>query len=265
MPDRATINDEVRSYWEDRPCGTSTSAVGAADQLTQEWFDRIERSRYFDEPFIPEVAQFRRHRGRRVLEVGVGAGTDHLQFARAGAICHGVDLTQAAINLTSRRLEVEGLASDLRRVDAEELPFDDDAFDVVYSWGVIHHSDKPKRIVEEIHRVLRPGGEVIAMMYKRRSLYTLRLWVRHALLRGKPWMSFADVLWNHMESVGTKGYTYSELRALFGQFEQLSLDTIMTGERKHRFLRFVPDALGFFIVITAVKPAPSRAAVEGRA
>jgi SAM-dependent methyltransferase len=231
--------------------------VGDADQLSSEWFDNIERSRYLDEPFIHEVAQFNTQRGRRVLEVGVGAGTDHLQFARAGAICHGVDLTQAAIDLTSRRLELNGLSSDLRRVDAEELPFDDDEFDLVYSWGVIHHSDKPERIVAEIHRVLRPGGELIAMMYNRRSLFTFQLWVRYALLRGKPWRSFADVLWNHMESVGTKAYTYPELQALFGPFEHLSLRTVMTGERHRPLLRFVPDALGFFIAIKAVKAAPS--------
>lgn len=249
VTDRATINAEVRAYWEEHPCGTST---GVSDELSPAWFDSIERSRYLDEPFIYDVAQFSRHKGRRVLEIGVGAGTDHLQFARAGALCHGVDLTQAAIDITSRRLELHGLRS-LRRVDAEELPFDDDAFDLVYSWGVIHHSEKPERIVAEAYRVLRPGGALIAMMYKRRSLYTFRLWVRHALRRGKPWTSFADVLWNHMESVGTKGYSYSELRSLFGQFEHLSLRTIMSGRRQHPLLRFVPDDLGFFIAIRAIK------------
>lgn len=246
----ASINSEVRSYWEERPCGTG---AGEAEELSPQWFRRIEESRYRDEPFIHEVAQFTRHRGRDVLEVGVGAGTDHLQFARAGAVCHGVDLTQAAIDLTSRRLELEGLTSDLRRVDAEELPFDEGTFDVVYSWGVIHHSDKPERIVSEIHRVLRPGGELIAMMYKRRSLFTFQLWVRHALLAGRPWTNFRDVLWNHMESVGTKGYTYAELRDLFGDFEQVSLRTIMTGARQQPFLRFLPSDLGFFIAIRAKK------------
>jgi len=263
VTDRTTINGEVRAYWEDHPCGTSAEEVGDAGQLSAEWFESIERSRYLDEPFIHEVAQFGRHRGQRVLEVGVGAGTDHLQFARAGALCHGVDLTQAAIDMTAKRLELHGLSSDLRRVDAEELPFDDEAFDLVYSWGVIHHSDKPERIVAEIHRVLRPGGELIAMMYKRRSLYTFRLWVRHALLDGRPWTSFAEVLWNHMESVGTKGYTSSELRRLFGQFQHLSLRTIMSGERQHPLLRFVPNDLEFFIAIRAVKGSPSGAGGGG--
>lgn len=252
------LNDEVRTYWEAQPCGTDDAATGETEELTSEWFASIEETRYRTEPFIHSVAQFTRHRDRKLLEIGVGAGTDHLQFARAGAVCHGVDLTQAAIDVTRAHLAVNGLSSDLRRVDAEILPFDDESFDVVYSWGVIHHSEQPARIVDEIYRVLRPGGEVIAMMYKRRSLYTYSLWIRHALLRGRPWTSLHDTLWNHMESVGTKGYTYGELRELFGRFTDVSLRTIMSGEADHPFLRFVPDNLGFFIAIHAQKTPAGR-------
>src|SRR5205085_1465488 len=82
--------------------------------------------------------------------------SDHLQWARAGCLCHGVDLTDAAIETTRAHLALHGLSSDLRRVDAETLPFDDASFDIVWSWGVIHHSEHPERIIAEIRRVLRP-------------------------------------------------------------------------------------------------------------
>src|SRR5688572_26194570 len=135
------LNDEVRDFWERQPCGTDPRLVGALQPLTREWFEAVERYRYDVEPMIHAVAQFTRHHGKRVLEVGVGAGTDHLQWARAGALLTGVDLTDAAIETTRARLAAYGFSSDLRRVDAETLPFPDDSYDVVYSWGVIHHSE----------------------------------------------------------------------------------------------------------------------------
>lgn len=222
------LNERVRRYWEREPCGTHDYVVTGVPEGSPEWFQRIEEYRYAVEPFIHSVAQFTRYRGRRILEVGVGAGTDHLQWARAGANCHGVDLTDAAINTTRKHLELNRLSSDLRRADAESLPFDDGVFDLVYSWGVIHHSERPERIVGEIYRVLRPGGEFRGMMYGRRSVVAARLWVKYALLRGKPWRRLDEVIWHHVESVGTKAYTLPELAAMFGQFTTCELDPILT-------------------------------------
>ncbi|MBI3724778.1 class I SAM-dependent methyltransferase, partial [bacterium] len=164
------LNDQVRRYWEREPCGTSQELTGELEPRSLAWFERVEEHRYAVEPFIHSVAQFTRHHGKKLLEVGVGAGTDHLQWARAGLECHGVDLTDAAIETTRARLAAYGFESELRRIDAESLPFEDASFDLVYSWGVIHHSESPRKIVSEIHRVLRPGGTFIGMMYGRRSL-----------------------------------------------------------------------------------------------
>ena len=145
-----TINPDVRAYWEQEPCGTDRAVVGDLHKHSREWYEEVERFRYEVEPFIHSVAQFTRHRGKRILEIGVGAGTDHLQWARAGCDCFGVDLTDAGIETTKERLALYGLASTLQRVDAETLPFDDGFFDLVYSWGVIHHSAHPDRILAEI-------------------------------------------------------------------------------------------------------------------
>jgi ubiquinone/menaquinone biosynthesis C-methylase UbiE len=246
----------VRAYWEREPCGTSPWITGEKERQSADWFKSVERHRYEQEPHIPEVARFERGKGARLLEIGVGAGVDHVQWAKAGAVCHGVDLTDAAIEATRSHLALHGLHSDLKRVDAESLPFADASFDIVYSWGVIHHSERPERIVDEIHRVLRPGGKFIGMLYQRHSLVTYKLWVRNALLKGRPQRSLADVLANHMESEGTKAYQPDELRAMFGRFGTTSVRAIATVyDRKWLgpLGRFVPDFLGWNLAVEAVK------------
>lgn len=252
-----SLNSQVRSYWEAEPCGTGAAVVDQAERYSKDWFDRIEDNRYTLEPFIHQIAQFTRHRGKKVLEVGVGAGTDHLQFARAGAICHGVDLTQAAIETTRARLEIEGLSSELTRLDAESLPFSDHTFDIVYSWGVIHHSSDPAIIAKEVRRVLKPGGKFIGMVYNRRSILTFKLWVRHALMTGRPFRSFSDVVWNHMESIGTKAYTRRELKVLLGNFEATRIRPLLTPYDTTRWpswiTSFFPDRYGWFLAFVAQK------------
>jgi ubiquinone/menaquinone biosynthesis C-methylase UbiE len=251
------LNDEVRSYWEQGACGTQKEVVGQIEKFSREWFESVENYRYKAEPFIHSVAQFTRHHGKKLLEVGVGAGTDHLQWARAGLDCHGVDLTDEAIETTRRRLEIYGLNSQLQRIDAETLPFEDNTFDIVYSWGVIHHSEQPDKIIAEIHRVLKKGGTFIGMMYGRYSLYSLRMWIAYALVKGKPWKSLADVIWNNMESIGTKAYTVPELKSLFADFENFEGNPITTQAELDNltkwFVRFIPSSWGFFIAIKAQK------------
>jgi ubiquinone/menaquinone biosynthesis C-methylase UbiE len=252
-----TTNQKVRDYWEQEPCGTDRAVVGDLTPQTREWFDEVERFRYDVEPYIHSVAQFTRHRGRTILEVGVGAGTDHLQWARAGCRCHGVDLTDAAIETTRARLALYGLESDLRRMDAESLPFESDQFDVVYSWGVIHHSAHPDRIIAEIHRVLKPGGQFIGMMYGRHSVIALRFWVRHALMKARPWRSIGDVIGTHVESPGTKAYTVAELRTLFAAFTTFAARPVITAadtaDWPRMISRFFPDDWGWFITLRAGK------------
>ncbi len=257
MPARIALNlnQQVRSYWEAEPCGTGEDIAGPLPPLSREWFERIEAHRYAVEPFIHSVAQFTRHRGKKILEVGVGAGTDHLQWARAGCECHGVDLTQAAIDTTRARLSLYGFDSNLQRLDAETLPFPDATFDLVYSWGVIHHSERPEAILDEIRRVLKPGGRFVGMIYGRRSLAALKLWVRRALLQGRPWRSLADVVWHHVESVGTKAYSVAEARALLAGFAEAAARPVLTTYDTAGFpgwlARCFPDAWGWFITLRA--------------
>jgi ubiquinone/menaquinone biosynthesis C-methylase UbiE len=250
-------NEDVRHYWDAEACGTGQSIVGDRVELSRAWFERIEDHRYRLEPFIHALAQFTRHRGQTILEVGVGAGTDHLQWARAGAVCHGVDLTDRAIETTKAHLALYGYHSVLQRMDAEQLPFPDSFFDVVYSWGVIHHSAHPDRIVHEIRRVLKPSGLFLGMLYGRYSAVALKRWIKFALLRGKPWRTLSHVVAQHMESPGTKAYTHAEIKALFGEFSSCDTGSILTPYDRNNLpawlAGWLPDAGGWFITIRAQK------------
>ncbi len=182
--------DAVRRFWNQAPCGTRD----AADPDEIQAFRELERQRDDREPFISRYARFDEARGKALLEVGVGAGTDHIRFARAGAKCAGVDLSEVSLETTRRRFAIEGLASDLRVADAEHLPFHDGQFDLVYSWGVIHHTPDTAAAAREILRVLRPdGGRFCVMVYNRRSLVAAQAWFMFAAVKGNPMRRVSDV------------------------------------------------------------------------
>jgi SAM-dependent methyltransferase len=251
------LNDKVRAFWDEKPCGTHRAVTGDTEVGNLAWFERIAEHRYSVEPYIHSFAQFTRHHGKTILEIGVGAGTDHLQWKRAGAECYGVDLSGAAVEMTMRHLAAYGFESNLNRIDAESLPFETASFDLVYSWGVIHHSERPELIIDEILRVLKPRGVFIGMMYHRRSLRAFEAWVKHALLAGKPWRSCTEVIWNHVESIGTKAYTVSELEHLFSGFGSFSAAPVLTVYDMRPWPRwwkyFLSDKWGWFITIRATK------------
>ena len=158
--------EEVKTWWDSHPCGRDTGS--SADRL--EYYLEVERYRYGSAPSILEIADFDRYADKRVLEIGCGLGTDGVRFALAGADYVGVDLTDAAVASARENFEARGLVGRFERADAEELPFGDCSFDHVYSFGVIHHTAQPERIVAEIRRVLEPGGTVTVMLYNRSSI-----------------------------------------------------------------------------------------------
>jgi ubiquinone/menaquinone biosynthesis C-methylase UbiE len=161
-----TLKERVRDFWQEHPCGTK---FADAQVGTPEFYAAVEEHRYRVEWHIPEAAGFAEARGLRVLEIGCGLGTDGARFARAGALYTGVDLTEAAVSLARRRFEVEGLAGEFRVADAERLDFADESFDLVYSHGVLHHTPDTEAAVREVHRVLKPGGRAVVMLYHRDS------------------------------------------------------------------------------------------------
>jgi ubiquinone/menaquinone biosynthesis C-methylase UbiE len=211
----AVLKRAVHDYWNAAVCNTDAAT---APKYSRAYFEQIEQARYAIQPEIFSFAQFTRAHGMKVLEVGVGAGTDFLQWVRGGARAYGIDLTEEAVEHTRRRLELYGVSgAEVRVADAEALPYEDGTFDLVYSWGVIHHTPDMQRALSEIVRVCRPGGRIKVMIYNRHSLLAYRTWVRFALLQGHPGRSIASVLARHVESDGTKAYTAREARKMLGR------------------------------------------------
>lgn len=214
----------VRQFWNRASCGEELYLPS----LERSGFDAQAMRRYKLEPYIRDFARFDRSEGLRVLEIGVGLGADHEQFARAKARLSGIDLTERAIERTARRLELAGFRSDLRVSDAENLPFPDGEFDVVYSWGVIHHTPDTQRAIHEIHRVLKPGGEARIMIYSRWSMVGIMLWARYALLQGRPLTTMDEIYAEYLESPGTKAYSVADARAMFSGWSSCDIRTVLT-------------------------------------
>jgi SAM-dependent methyltransferase len=205
----------VRNYWDAGSCGE----IYAKGSIGEEQFRRHAEARYRLEPYISSFARFENGTDRDVLEVGVGMGADHLEWARSRPHrLAGVDLTPRAVAWTKLRLSTYGFASEIEEGDAEHLPFPDNSFDIVYSWGVLHHSPNTTQAFLEAHRVLRPGGVLRAMIYHRPSIVGLMLWARYGLARGHPNCSLTEIYARHLESPGTKGYTVAQARRLATPF-----------------------------------------------
>ena len=160
------LKERVRAFWQEHPCGTK---FADAEPGSPRFYELVEEHRYSKEWHIPAAADFSSSAGLKVLEIGCGLGTDGAQFAKAGADYTGVDLTEAAVELARKRFEISNLPGKFQTADAENLEFANESFDLVYSHGVLHHTPDTARAVREIHRVLRPGGRAVVMLYHRDS------------------------------------------------------------------------------------------------
>jgi ubiquinone/menaquinone biosynthesis C-methylase UbiE len=165
------LKERVRAFWQEHPCGTK---FADAEPGSRRFFELVEAHRYDKEWHIPVAAGFAQTKDLAVLEIGCGLGTDGAQFAKAGAHYTGIDLTDAAVDLARRRFELFNLRGSFRVADAEKLDFPDNSFDLVYSHGVLHHTPDTQAAIREIHRVLRPGGRAVVMLYHRDS-YNYRI------------------------------------------------------------------------------------------
>lgn len=238
------LKHRVRRFWDGKPCGVKNTDAAPG---TAEFYRAVEAHRYDEEFHIPEVAEFTAHAGERMLEIGGGLGTDGRQFARHGARYVDCDLSRTSLDLARRGFQAEGLAGRFAHGDAEHLPFAGETFDLVYSHGVLHHTPDTTRSIDEVWRLLKPGGKAIIMLYARESAGYLAGHVlgraRLEVLRrrmgreafnafvGLPadhagWLPAAVVGNNSTDGVGnplSKFYTAAELRTLFWRFSSLTL------------------------------------------
>jgi 2-polyprenyl-3-methyl-5-hydroxy-6-metoxy-1,4-benzoquinol methylase len=164
-------NDAAVELWSSTPVGSqrSTAEVGS-----EKFFSDIEKYRYgYETPWISKVFNFASLSGKRVLEVGVGLGVDAVAMARCGASYTGIDVIQRHLDLASKNLSLNGLHGTLIHGDLLDSPLEDASFDVVYSFGVLHHIDHEEAILHHISRILRPGGQLRLAVYSKYSAFNL--------------------------------------------------------------------------------------------
>jgi ubiquinone/menaquinone biosynthesis C-methylase UbiE len=163
---RPSIKTSVQRFWQKSPCDSWFTKEA---RETPAFYRTLDEHRYKVHPRLHDAVQFEKTRGLRVLEIGCGCGSEAERFARAGAHYTAVDLTNAAVSITQRRFQLANLPGRFVQGDAENLPFADGSFDVVYSHGVLHHTPDTARTIREVHRVLASGGRAMIMLYYRNS------------------------------------------------------------------------------------------------
>jgi SAM-dependent methyltransferase len=167
------METEIHNFWQTHPCGAEL--VGDLSEESRQqylnFFDRYDAYRYTKEAHILKNLDRIDLREKRVLEIGLGQGSDAEQIVRRGGIYSGVDLTDESVKRTTMRFTLKELGFErVEQARAVDLPFDDNSFDIVFSHGVLHHIPEIKKAQKEIHRVLRPDGRLIAMLYAKFSL-----------------------------------------------------------------------------------------------
>ena len=170
-PDSGDMIDAIRAYWNVRihDLEIARHPVGS-----RQFFAELQAYRFEKLDYLPHVVDFTGYKGKRLLEVGCGIGTDLVLFAKHGAAVTGIDLAETAIDLAKANFALNGVCGDLQTMNGEDMQIDDESFDVVYAHGVLQYTDDAERMIRELHRVLRPGGEAILMAYNRYSwLYLL--------------------------------------------------------------------------------------------
>lgn len=160
--------EEVQKYWDSRPCNIRHSS---AEFCSKQYFDEVEQRKYHVEPHIPRFAEFAKWKDKEVLELGCGIGTDSINFARAGAKLTVMELSEKSLEITKKRFEAYGLEANFVLGSGEELSsyFPNKQFDLIYSFGVIHHTPNPSAVIQEIKKVIKPGGELRMMLYSKVS------------------------------------------------------------------------------------------------
>jgi ubiquinone/menaquinone biosynthesis C-methylase UbiE len=235
--------------WNNRPCG----ALDGSNEDTLAYFEAVERERYEHyAPWMREFVNFGQYAGKKILEVGVGQGTDLVQFAKQGADVHGIDITRRHLELAARNFEVRGMRANLQYAAAAAIPFETDSFDVVYSFGVLHCTDNTVRSISECHRVLKPGGELILAVYHTYSFFHAYTVFVNGVLRGKLWRLGYEGLMSLVESGAdgisfaplVKTYSRRQLRNILEDFSVVRLDVRhLTPSDFGALRRFVPALL----------------------
>lgn len=231
----AELNSRVRSWWHRNPFNYfvgdeegSWAFYRNIDRKFLKWIPFMQTGGY---PFLTRYVDMKGLKGKKVLDIACGTGVLTEQFVRMGAHVTAIDLTPKAVELTKKRLALYGLTAEVIEADAQKLPFADDTFDFVCAWGCLMHMPHTEKAVAEIHRVLKPGGKSLAMMYHSNSVH-LRYCIQlgRGVLRGKYLKYDNQSLINRYTDGAHKGgnmlakfYSRKGFRQMFSAFKDVKV------------------------------------------
>jgi len=260
---------EAIKQWTHDPCGFSVTQ--GITPYSEEFYQRIDQNRYEEyAPWMKAIMPFGQFPDKKLLEIGFGMGTDLFQFAAAGSHVYGVDLSPAHLEIAQKRFALYNVPANLRLADAENLPFKNETFDAVYSFGVIHHSPDTPKCIAEIHRVLKPGGRAIISVYHKNSAFTyLSIILSSYILRlrflREPFRkTISRIEYRSRDDACplVKVYSRSEYGAMLRSFRKTMLQCAHL-ERSHfgplkwlvpdRFIKKYESKLGWYLIATAEK------------
>ncbi len=242
----------IKDYWEKEICKERfVLSEGKSKNYSEIIKARDQAETYIKKFAFGETNEILKN--KKVLEIGVGTGCDFIEFLKRGAICYGIDATQASINETRKNISLALKEKDyklefLEQVNAEKLPFDDNTFDLVYSHGVLHHAENTLSCISEAIRVLKSGGKLKVMVYSTFSSTGLMLWGIYGLAKLRLFLSQEDLIFKYLESPGTKCYSKKEFRKILKGFGMHNIKIekyanagdllLMSPSEKHKNNRF---------------------------
>ena len=273
------IKEYVQKFWDNCP---NESVKSMAQICSTEYFAQTEQDRFdihtnFDEPFLKEAIGFESIRGKKILEVGCGIGLDAIQFARSGNDMYLIDLSINSVKIALGRFQNEGYCAVPSIADAENLPFFDNSFDIVYSYGVLHHSPNTEKSIVELYRVLKPGGQAIVMLYSKWSANCIfRTSIHNGLIRKELFKGYSlkRILseWTELQSKTdnstnplTQVFSFRQIKKMFNKYTSISLEKHFINRYQMAeariFLRFISETqkanlhkyLGWNTIIKACK------------
>jgi SAM-dependent methyltransferase len=259
---QAALDARNAGFW-DELCGSSLARQLGIRDASAESLARFDAAYLGHYPYLLAYLARDQLRGAKVLEIGLGYGTLSAQIAARGAVLHGVDIADGPVEMVRHRLRLAGEdpADRVLRASALDLPHESDSFDFVYSIGCLHHTGDLPRSVREVHRVLRPGGTAVVMLYNRYSARQLKRVILPALLRRvRP---ATDVRRMYDANAAGEAAPHTDyvsrrdVRRLFGDFADVSIDARnfdpLPYIPRERLLGNVDRLLGLDLYITARK------------
>lgn len=262
--DKRELKKQISEYWSENVPGLN-KIIGGHDSKTLTFYERVDSYRYRNESYIPPLLDSVVEKGKKVLEVGFGLGTDLRYFSKKGMNAFGIDLSLSNAVLANKGFAVTGIKGEVLTADAENLPFKNESLNLVYSYGVLHHTPNTQKAIGEVHRVLKKEGKILIMLYHKGLAYR---WISLQYLLRKLCgckTSRKDLITKKYDHTPlSKMYSKNEARSMFTKFRDLEISIITFGGVKENkklwwiyyllnFCPFLMNKLGSFLIIKAKK------------